>query len=103
MLPPETILMFIIRAAAGDRSDAFSHTGAGGHVEVCGPFCHWRTCGSLTSVLPLTCMWKSTICVAGAVLGQKASFVMISMTADSLLRMRDVERFCDNFPISTKT
>ncbi|MEJ1278465.1 CD82 antigen [Cricetulus griseus] len=53
-------------------------------VDVHGPCCHQRSCGSPYSMLLLT------------VKDKEATFVVTSKTADSELRKGDIEGFCDN-------
>lgn len=55
---------------------------AGSHV--CGLYCHRKPCGSPWSVFPLT------------VKSNKVNSVVISLTADVLLRKKEMEGFCDN-------
>lgn len=40
--------------------------------------------------------WKSVIHAAAAVISKGASFAVVLMTANSKLRMRDIEGLCDN-------
>jgi hypothetical protein len=54
------------------------------HVDISDQCCHQKPSGSPRPVCPLTVKIK------------KAAFEVISMTADSQLRKRKIEGFCDN-------
>lgn len=64
------------------RSEA--RADAGGYVRVCDPCCRQKACEHPESMLPLT------------VKGEEATFVVMWMTADSQLRNKVTEGFCNN-------
>lgn len=95
LLPPEAMLMSVICAPLEGHVDVcglslrdvmmvMACAVAEGNVDVCGLCYHQKTCGSPWSVLPLTVMFRKT------------SSAVVLMTADSQLRKRDIEGFCDD-------
>lgn len=91
MLPPRDVLiMSMVSAATRDHTEVHGscRLDARGHLDVCGPYCHQKPGGSSWPMLLLTVKVK------------KVSFAVVSMTADSQLRMRDIEASVTTSPCS---
>lgn len=84
MLPLEIILMSLACTAPED------------HDSSCGPCCHKGTCWWSWSMLSQKAMWTFIICIPANYNEQGSFFAVVLITAESHLRKRDIEGFCDN-------